>query len=65
VPVQTGDRFLLCSDGLSDYVEDRVIAETLLVNPDRKTAAAELVHRTLENGAPDNVTVIVADLDDA
>jgi protein phosphatase len=62
VPVRVGDRFLLCSDGLSDYVEDRVIAETLLANPDRKTAAAELVHRTLENGAPDNVTVIVADI---
>jgi PPM family protein phosphatase len=64
IPVQPGDRFLLCSDGLSDYVEDSVIAETLLTNPDRKTAAAELVHRTLENGAPDNVTVIVADVTD-
>jgi PPM family protein phosphatase len=64
VPVQVGDRFLLCSDGLSDYVEDSVIAETLRANPDRKTAAAELVHRTLENGAPDNVTVIVADIDE-
>ncbi|MCO8271199.1 protein phosphatase 2C domain-containing protein [Actinoplanes sp. TRM 88003] len=64
IPVQAGDRFLLCSDGLSDYVEDSVIAETLLTNADRKTAAAELVHRTLENGAPDNVTVIVADITD-
>ena len=64
IPVQPGDRFLLCSDGLSDYVEDAVIAETLRTNPDRKTAAAELVHRTLENGAPDNVTVIVADIDE-
>jgi PPM family protein phosphatase len=62
IPVRPGDRFLLCSDGLSDYVEDSVIAETLLTNADRKTAAAELVHRTLENGAPDNVTVIVADI---
>ncbi|MBM2621395.1 serine/threonine-protein phosphatase [Actinoplanes sp. LDG1-06] len=62
IGVQAGDRFLLCSDGLSDYVEDSVIAETLLTNADRKTAAAELVHRTLENGAPDNVTVIVADI---
>ena len=62
IPVQPGDRFLLCSDGLSDYVEDEVIEQTLLSNADRKTAAAELVHRTLENGAPDNVTVIVADI---
>jgi serine/threonine protein phosphatase PrpC len=62
IPVRAGDRFLLCSDGLSDYVEDAVIQETLRACADRKTAAAELVHRTLENGAPDNVTVIVADI---
>ena len=65
VPVEVGDRFLLCSDGLSDYVEDAVIADTLRDNPDRKTCAAELVNRTLEAGAPDNVTVIVADVDEA
>jgi protein phosphatase len=65
VPAQVGDRFLLCSDGLSDYVEDAVIAETLRENADRKTCAAELVHRTLEAGAPDNVTVIVADVEEA
>lgn len=65
IPVQPGDRFLLCSDGLSDYVEDDVIAEVLRTNPDRKTAAAELVRHTLENGAPDNVTVIVADVTEA
>lgn len=62
IPVRAGDRFLLCSDGLTDYVQDDVIVETLRANPDRKTCAAELVHRTLEAGAPDNVTVIVADL---
>jgi len=65
VPARVGDRFLLCSDGLSDYVEDPVIAETLRQNADRKTCAAELVHRTLEAGAPDNVTVIVADVEEA
>jgi PPM family protein phosphatase len=62
VPIQAGDRFLLCSDGLTDYVADDVIAKTLLAHEDRKTCAAELVHRTLEAGAPDNVTVIVADI---
>jgi protein phosphatase len=46
-------------------VEDSVIAETLRTNPDRKTAAAELVRHTLENGAPDNVTVVVADVTEA
>jgi serine/threonine protein phosphatase PrpC len=62
IPIQLGDRFLLCSDGLSDYVADDVIAETMRAYPDRKTCAAELVQRTLEAGAPDNVTVIVADI---
>ena len=65
VPVQAGDRFLLCSDGLSDYVEDEVIATTLRSYQDRTVCAAELIARTLEAGAPDNVTVIVADVEAA
>ena len=65
IPVQPGDRFLLCSDGLSDYVEDTVIAETLHTTKDRKECARRLVEHTLANGAPDNVTVIVADVEEA
>ncbi|GGN42109.1 protein phosphatase [Actinoplanes campanulatus] len=64
IAARAGDRYLLCSDGLSDYVEDAVIAQTLREVADRKSCAAELVNRTLENGAPDNVTVIVADVID-
>jgi protein phosphatase len=64
VPIEPGDRFLLCSDGLSDYVDDGVIAATLRDVTDRKTCAAELISRTLEAGAPDNVTVVVADVTD-
>jgi serine/threonine protein phosphatase PrpC len=64
LPIKAADRFLLCSDGLSDYVTDEVIARTLRECSDRKSCAAELVHRTLENGAPDNVTVIVADVEE-
>ena len=62
VPVRAGDRFLLCSDGLTDYVEDEVIAQVLRDFPDRKRCAAELIARTLEAGAPDNVTALVADV---
>jgi serine/threonine protein phosphatase PrpC len=58
-----GDRLLLCSDGLSDYVDDEVIAVTLRAYPDRMLCATELIARTLEAGAPDNVTVIVADVE--
>ncbi|HTY72698.1 MAG TPA: PP2C family serine/threonine-protein phosphatase [Actinomycetes bacterium] len=58
---QVGDRFLLCSDGLSDYVDFEAIAGSLsLDSPD--LAADALVARALDNGAPDNVTVIVADV---
>jgi serine/threonine protein phosphatase PrpC len=63
VPVQAGDRFLLCSDGLTDYVTDKVISETLRTQPDRENCAAELITRTLEAGAPDNVSVIVCDVE--
>jgi protein phosphatase len=64
VPIEAGDRFLLCSDGLTDYVTDDIIGETLRTHPDRHECAAELIARTLEAGAPDNVTVIVCDVEE-
>jgi len=60
VPLANGDRVLLCSDGLTDAVDDEVI-RTLLA--DGATAAATcqaLVARALEGGGRDNITVIVA-----
>jgi len=64
IPIRLGDRFLLCSDGLTDYVEDEVIAAVLRDCPDRKACATELIVRTMAAGAPDNVTVLVADVTD-
>jgi|SRR6185369_3107607 protein phosphatase len=58
------DRVLICSDGLSDYVDDDDIAATLRACPDPQQAADQLVKLTLAAGAPDNVTAIVADLAD-
>ncbi len=52
------DRFLLCSDGLTDVVADSEIACELGASEPRE-AARRLVDLTLERGAPDNVTVIV------
>ncbi|HEY7273153.1 MAG TPA: protein phosphatase 2C domain-containing protein [Actinoplanes sp.] len=63
VPVHAGDRFLLCSDGLTDYVTDEAIGETLRTRTDRESCAAELINRTLGAGAPDNVSVIVCDVE--
>jgi protein phosphatase len=61
---QLGDRFLLCSDGLSDMVEDDVIAEALAAET-IDMAATELVRLALEAGGYDNVTVVIGELVDA
>lgn len=61
-PVRPGDRFLLCSDGLSGLVEDREIAE-LAVDPDVEGAAARLVEVANERGGDDNITVLVVQVD--
>ncbi|HET8582774.1 MAG TPA: PP2C family serine/threonine-protein phosphatase [Jatrophihabitans sp.] len=58
---RAGDRYLLCSDGLSDVVTSETIAETLRID-DPQECADRLVELTLRGGAPDNVTVIVADV---
>lgn len=54
-----GDRWLLCSDGLSGYVSERDIAETLLTVDDVELAAHKLITQSLSEGAPDNVTVVI------
>ena len=61
--VSVGDRYLICSDGLSGVVSAEVIAETL-ATPDPGAAADGLVQLALVGGGPDNVTVIVADVVD-
>ncbi len=58
-----GDRYLLCSDGLSGYVPVGSIAETLAL-PNAEEAAERLIELALEAGAPDNVTVVIADVVD-
>lgn len=57
----SGDRYLLCSDGLTDYVELDDI-RTALELESLDTAADRLIELTLEAGAPDNVTVVLAEL---
>jgi protein phosphatase len=56
-----GDRYLLCSDGLSDVVSAETIADTLHIE-DPQECADRLVELALRGGGPDNVTVIVADV---
>ena len=61
-PLAAGDRFVLCSDGLVDEVDDEAIARVLGENPDAQSAADALVAVANSNGGRDNVTVIVVDV---
>lgn len=56
-----GDRYLVCSDGLTDHVEIDDITAALDLE-DIEAAADKLIEVTLAAGAPDNVTVILADV---
>ena len=58
-----GDRYLLCSDGLSDPVRHETILEALKI-PDVAESADRLIELALRGGGPDNVTVVVADVVD-
>jgi PPM family protein phosphatase len=60
---RSGDRYLLCSDGLSDPVSDETILEALQI-PDVAESAYRLIELALRGGGPDNVTVVVADVVD-
>ncbi|MGH9138411.1 MAG: Stp1/IreP family PP2C-type Ser/Thr phosphatase, partial [Acidimicrobiales bacterium] len=60
----TGDRYLLCSDGLFDEIDEDRIASVLRRLADAGEAARELVRLAVEHGGRDNVTVVVVDVID-
>ncbi len=62
-PAERGQRLLVCSDGLTGEVEDHEIAEILRDVESPSAVAALLMRRALDAGAPDNVSVIVVDVD--
>ena len=63
LPVETGDRILLCSDGLSDMIPEGQISEILADSPDDpETPARRLLSAALDAGGTDNVTVVVVDV---
>ncbi len=57
-----GDRYLLCSDGLSAVVPEATIRDTLTAAPGPDEAAQALVRAANDSGGPDNVSCVVADL---
>ncbi len=60
---RAGDRYLLCSDGLSDPVSQETILEALQIEGVNESAD-RLIELALRGGGPDNVTVVVADVVD-
>ncbi|MGO8959373.1 MAG: PP2C family protein-serine/threonine phosphatase [Streptosporangiaceae bacterium] len=60
-----GDRYLLCSDGLTDVVPDIAVRELLSTIDDADQAVNELIELAIRNGGPDNITCIVADVVDS
>jgi len=59
-----GDRYLLCSDGLSGVVTEHTLHQTLSSIRDPDKAALQLVELAIRGGGPDNITCIVADVMD-
>lgn len=57
--VQVGDRFLLCSDGLTEELSDAAIANSLKSIRAGEKAAATLVESAKEKGGRDNITVVI------
>ena len=62
INVETGDRLLICSDGLSGMIFDDQIENTLRRVQDPQRCASPLVNEAIAAGGHDNVTVIVADV---
>jgi PPM family protein phosphatase len=58
--LEDGDRVMLCSDGLTDMVDDQAIAGIIADASASQPACEALMKRALDNGGRDNVTVIVA-----
>jgi protein phosphatase len=60
--VRPGDRYLICSDGLSGVVSPQTMEETLASYQGPQETVQDLIQLALRGGGPDNITVIVADV---
>lgn len=58
-PVEDGDIYLLCSDGLSDMVQDGLIADIMQANPTLEHTGKQLIQAANEGGGRDNIAVIL------
>ncbi|MEV5570466.1 protein phosphatase 2C domain-containing protein [Spirillospora sp. NPDC052269] len=62
---RAGDRYLLCSDGLSNVVDPQTTYEVLAAEPDPARAVHRLIGLARDGGGPDNITAVVADVVEA
>ena len=65
IPVEGGQRILICSDGLTKELTDHGIAHYLATSSSPEVATTELVAAALANGGRDNITVLVLDVEEA
>lgn len=64
IELQPGDLFLLCSDGLTDGVDEVELPELLSENEEPMTTAERLVNLALDRGGRDNITVLVVQIEE-
>ena len=58
---KSGDVWLLCSDGMSNYIEDGELERILCEQADREKCVRQLIDLALERGGADNITVVLVD----
>jgi serine/threonine protein phosphatase PrpC len=63
IDLQPGDQLLLCSDGLSGYVDDTVTFDIVRSAPSPQAACRQLIDAANANGGPDNITAIIVQLE--
>lgn len=59
---EAGERWLLCTDGVSDYLPDALLSDLLSAPDDALVVAERIIHTALAAGSHDNVTAVVCDV---
>ena len=62
IDVQSGDRFVLCSDGVTDGIDEAKIKELLLANEDSQSAVEAIIPAAEAGGSKDNITCLVVNV---
>lgn len=61
-PICAGDRYILCSDGVSDLLSHEELQRRLSENADPRVAASQIIWRSMEMGGKDNATIMILDV---